>query len=265
MFQFDEDTRVDPVGAGRWRVHFTPRWNIGANPNGGYILATIVRALTAEVDKPDPLSVTAHYLRPTSVGDGEVGIEVVRSGRSHTHVEARLVQDTERVRVLAVFGDLDRADGPTLVRGQPPELPPPDECVGREPQQPIEGEAPSMMGRFESRFGPSAAAWMRGEASTEATITGWIRFADGRQPDVASLPLFADAFPPAVFALATPRRWVPTVELTVHVRARPAPGWLRARFDTRFLVDGYLEEDGELWDSEDRLVAQSRQLAMLLR
>jgi acyl-CoA thioesterase len=57
---------------------------------------------------------------------------------------------------------------------------------------------------------------------------------------------------------------VPTVELTVHVRARPVPGWLRCRFETRFVAGSYLEEDGELWDESDRLVAQSRQLAMLL-
>ena len=49
----------------------------------------------------------------------------------------------------------------------------------------------------------------------------------------------------------------------MHVRARPAPGWLRCRFSTRYISDGFMEEDGELWDSNDRLVALSRQLALL--
>ena len=58
---------------------------------------------------------------------------------------------------------------------------------------------------------------------------------------------------------------VPTIELTVHIRAVPAPGWLRTVMSTRFLMDGYLEEDGEIWDSTGTLVAQSRQFGMIFR
>jgi hypothetical protein len=54
---------------------------------------------------------------------------------------------------------------------------------------------------------------------------------------------------------------VPTVELTVHIRARPAAGPLRVSVTTVNLARGYLEEDVTIWDSADRLVAQSRQLA----
>jgi hypothetical protein len=146
-------------------------------------------------------------------------------------MEAYLVQGTERVRVLAAFGNFDHASGPSVIRSTPPALPPPEECLQRRRT----GDLPLPASTFMERF----------------------------EPDVASLPLFADSFPPAVFELA-PVSWVPTIELTVHVRARPTPGWLRARFETRFLVDGYLEEDGVIWDSSDRIVAQSRQLAMLL-
>lgn len=54
-----------------------------------------------------------------------------------------------------------------------------------------------------------------------------------------------------------------TTELTVHLRDRPAPGWLACRASTRFLIDGYHEEDFELWDRTGRLVAQARQLALV--
>jgi hypothetical protein len=49
----------------------------------------------------------------------------------------------------------------------------------------------------------------------------------------------------------------------VHVRAVPAPGPVRCVFRSRVVQGGLLEEDGEVWDSADRLVAMSRQLGMM--
>ena len=77
---------------------------------------------------------------------------------------------------------------------------------------------------------------------------------------VMLLLLVADALPPVTFDLGLPG-WAPTIELTVHLRAKPAPGWLRVVHSTRNLAGGYFEEDAEVWDSAGRLVAQSRQLA----
>lgn len=34
-------------------------------------------------------------------------------------------------------------------------------------------------------------------------------------------------------------------------------------FTTRFITGGSLEEDGEVWDETDRLVARSRQVALV--
>lgn len=55
-----------------------------------------------------------------------------------------------------------------------------------------------------------------------------------------------------------------TIELTVHVRARPRPGWLACRVSTSNVMDGLHEEDFDMWDSDGTLAAQSRQLAMVL-
>ena len=69
-----------------------------------------------------------------------------------------------------------------------------------------------------------------------------------------------DALPPVTFDLGL-IGWAPTLELTAHVRAKPAPGWLKVRHATRNMAGGMFEEDCEVWDSAGRLVAQSRQLA----
>lgn len=83
--------------------------------------------------------------------------------------------------------------------------------------------------------------------------------------DAFALMLIADAFPPTVFNARLPVAWVPTVEMTTQIRGIPAKGWLRCKFSTRFITGGVLEEDGEIWDSSGRLVALSRQLALMPR
>jgi acyl-CoA thioesterase len=59
---------------------------------------------------------------------------------------------------------------------------------------------------------------------------------------------------------------VPTVDLTVHIRAAlPLPGdFVLAVFRTREVSGGFLEEDGEIWSRDGRLLAHSRQLGVML-
>lgn len=71
--------------------------------------------------------------------------------------------------------------------------------------------------------------------------------------------MVTDALPPVTFDYEL-FGWAPTLELTAHVRADPAPGWLKLRISTCNFAGGLVEEDSEIWDSSGRLVAQSRQL-----
>ena len=87
-----------------------------------------------------------------------------------------------------------------------------------------------------------------------------MRFTDGRDADLLSLPLLVDSTAPSVLELGVAST---TVELTVYLRAQPAPGWLACRQPARFVSGGYHEEDFEVWDSAGALVAQSRQLAVV--
>ena len=54
-----------------------------------------------------------------------------------------------------------------------------------------------------------------------------------------------------------------TIQLTVHFRSRPQGTWAKLHVTTRHVIDGYHDEDTELWDEGGRLIAQSRQLAIL--
>lgn len=259
--EFDEDTALESAGDGRWRGAISERWSVfGGAPNGGYVVSLALQALTEELDRPDPATITAQFLAPCEVGPIDIEVDVLRPGRRVGTAVARLIQDgEERVRVTGMLTDLDRASGLNYAADGPPELPPLEDCVG----PPAELDLPPVIRRFDARLDPSTVGWAVGQPSGTARIAGWFRFADGRHPDVRSLPTFADAGPPVAFNVMDGPSWVPTLELTVHVRRRPVDGWLRGVFSSRFVVEGYHEEDGELWDADDRLVAISRQLALV--
>jgi hypothetical protein len=100
-----------------------------------------------------------------------------------------------------------------------------------------------------------------GEPLGNGEWLGYTEFTDKETIDVFSLLYFADSFPPPIFTHFGPSGWVPTVELTVQVRAVPKSGPLKVQFNTKMLTQGILEEDGLIWDCEDNLVAISRQTA----
>jgi hypothetical protein len=122
------------------------------------------------------------------------------------------------------------------------------------------------MGKVELRIHPDDAGYREDVArSGRPLMRGWFRLRSREPLDTIALLCAADAFPPTIFNADLPVAWTPTVELTAHVRSRPAPGWLRCQFATHFITGGFLEEEGELWDATGRLVAQSRQLALVPR
>ncbi|VXC00613.1 thioesterase family protein [Nocardioides sp. AX2bis] len=270
-YAFDEQTAVVPLGDGAWSADLHGGWTVGGGLNGGYLLAILGRTLgEALPGKPDPLSTSAYYVSAASPGPATVRVRVRREGRATATASVELVQDVEgrevvRVTALATCGDLGRAAGDVRTTAEPLVLPAPEDCVGATDVAP-EGTRtpPRLMSRFDLRIPREQAGWAVGRPSGRGEISAWFRLEGGREPDVLALLSAVDALPPVTFCLGLPG-WAPTLELTAHVRARPAPGWLRVRHATRNLAGGMFEEDCEVWDSADRLVAQSRQLALAPR
>ncbi len=260
--ELERDTRLVAAGESRFTGRVSENWGIYGNPQGGYLAVMMARALARSLPHPDPFTVTTHYLSSPHPGDVEIRVEVLRAGRSHSTGLARLIQDgKERVHTTAVFGDLGAIEGPTREVRRLPPIPSLEECEVR--VGPPSGS--SFTDRVQCRYVPGTTGFLDGQTGARMELGAHMRFTDGREPDALSLLLFADALPPPVLNAVEQRAWVPTLELTVHIRRRPNPGWLRGWFATRFLIDGYLDEDGELWDEHGQLVAISRQLARVQR
>jgi hypothetical protein len=102
-----------------------------------------------------------------------------------------------------------------------PVIPPPEHCVERSGTE--QGIELPILDRLDIRIHPER---VRAGQAGVAEVSGWIRLADGVGPTSSALVLFADAFPPSLFGSLGVVGWVPTIELTVHVRRRPVTGWI---------------------------------------
>ncbi|WP_244931904.1 thioesterase family protein [Nocardioides sp. W7] len=261
--EFDRQIALTPEGRGRYAADLDAGWSVGGGLNGGYLLALVGNAIRNSLPgKPDPLAVSAYYLSAARPGRATVTVDVRRDGGRVATASADLVQgDQARITVLATYGDLDGLGDDVRTTAPELDLPPVEECPRGSDAPPAVLEMAPIMGRFDMRFHPDDIGWVVGKPSGDGVMRAWFRLADGREPDPISLLMVLDALPPVTFNLGMPG-WAPTLELSAHVRAKPAPGWLKVRHETRNLAGGMFEEDCEVWDSTGRLVAQSRQLAM---
>ena len=258
MSQFEVETAVSRLEENLWRGELHKGWRIGTVPNGGYVLAVAGRVLRDALPHKDPLTVNAFYLAPTSLGPIDCKVEILRAGGNTSHAEVKMYQNDElKVHVTAAYTELDKLQGENWSRHARPAYLGWDECPPRG-NNPVEFRE-----RVELRFVEGGEVFAGGEPNGSGEFRGWAQLADGAAPDVISILMFADAFPPPVFSLYGPVGWVPTLDLSVQLRAHPAPGPLQARLCSRHLTHGVVEEDGEYWDSTGRLVAISRQTAKL--
>jgi acyl-CoA thioesterase len=266
MTVFDEATAIWPAGEGRYRVVPDDRFAIAGAVNGGVLLASMLRAVLDSSPHPDPVATSAHFLRAPRPEPAHVEVDWLKQGKVTATARATLIQDGRPVLETTVttgaLGDPAGAGGLSWT-GQPPRLPPIEECHGLE-----DGAGPRPFSGFakqvDVRLDPATSGWARGEPGGTPQMRGYFQLREDRDPDAYLLALAVDSMPPVVFGLAV-TGWSPTVELTWYMRAVPAPGVLRIAARSRLVSGGWFDEEAEVWDSAGRLVAQSRQLALVGR
>jgi acyl-CoA thioesterase len=140
-----------------------------------------------------------------------------------------------------------------------PAVPAPEEVPVVEPRP----EMPPFSRQWELRYaiGPPPFSGADGPTLTG----GWIRPLDDHPIDAALVAQITDAWLPAVFIRLTEPNAVPTIDLTIHFRADlPLPAdYVLVTFESRLSAGGFVEEDGSIWSRDGRLIAHSRQLALL--
>ncbi|SEP09889.1 Thioesterase-like superfamily protein [Trujillonella endophytica] len=260
---FDRATAVSVAEGGGAVAELDPGWEVGGGIlNGGYLMAIAARAALLGSPHPHPVAVSATFLRASAGGPASVSVTSGPAGRTLANGVAVLSTDagpalTAQV-TTATLGEV-----PVDWSAHPmPAVPAPEACVAA--LRPDGVPTPGLVQRLDIRFDPATTGWTEGRPAAEPRLRAWMRLSDGREPDPLALLLFADALPPAAYAIGR-MGWAPTVQLQVLVRALPAPGWCLVENVNTEVAGGWTDEDCRIWDSTGRLVAQSRQLARLPR
>jgi hypothetical protein len=255
---FDRDVMLEESGDARFGCVISDNWSVNGNPNGGYLMAMMAKAMVHLSDNKETPVITANYLARCVPGKAEIHVLEIARSRRFSRFEARLYQEgAEKIRALGTFVSDDHDSDLIRYETKAPELPPADACVPmpRLPQY-------TLFHHVDLRLDPACAGWLQGGPLADVSMnTGYFSFRDGRPIDFPALFLMIDAMPPAVMATQGMTAWVPTIELSVNVRNLPRTPRVRCNLRTRFITRGLLEADGELWDDEGNLAAFSRQIA----
>ena len=260
---FDADTAVEKLGEGRFAAAMSERWWVGKGPNGGYVAAVILKAIEASASPARaPRSLTVHFLEAPAAGPVEVAVAVEREGGRASFLSARLTQAGKtRATALAVLSENWSDEG--FSEAEMPEAGEPGELHTLDPAN--EGR-PNMLQNYRLRPALGERAFSGGPARNGA----WIRTREPRLLDAPLAATLLDTWFPAPFVKLDGPRGAPTIDYTVHFRsplppagATPEDAYLIA-FRSSTARHGFFEEDGELWSADGTLLAQSRQLALLL-
>jgi hypothetical protein len=259
--RFSAVSAVTPREPGYFSAELDPGWTIGGKPNGGYLLAVLARAATSMGAHHHATAISAHYLHSPEPGQVLIETEISRAGRSASQIRARMTQDGQAcVEALITASHLSGDSTPYWERGLPERSRSRyEECprlVGNLPN----GNQVALLEQIEVRLEPDSMGFTTGRPSGRGELHGWLTLPDAEAFDATSLVFAVDAFPPATFDIEF-SGWVPTLELTVYVRAIPAPGPVRVLQRAHLIDGGRVDESCFVWDVTGRLVAQGTQLA----
>jgi acyl-CoA thioesterase len=263
LSHFDRDTALTPLGDGRFAGRISEDFWVQSGPNGGYLAAIALRAAIAVVPETERSARSLHvrFLAPPKAETIELATEIVRKGRSMTTIGVRMQQQGRDVlHASACFSEPF-----STIAFQ--------DCTLPDARPLAESEAIEKRIPLNHRYDLWRAIGGGLRSSDRALSGGYVRFADPRPIDVLALAAFWDAWPPAAFARKIEQRFrgaAPTVEASIYFRRRvPLPNaapddYALLRVESLMAEEGFIEESAEIWSLDGFLLAQSRQLMLLI-
>ena len=262
-----DDIALKNLGNGSFSAEIVDSYWIVTGPNGGYLAALLVNAGELHVSKTSHQlrSFTTHYLTPPKLGQVEISVQTIRSGRSVDFLRLEMTQgDTPVLLATGAWAVGNETGIPPKL--EMPSAPLPESCPA--PARLTEKPA-RLHEQWDIRqVDPNLLVESSPDSDNKISATWWIRPAEETSMTSALVVAISDALPPPIFFSSAEVSLVPTINLTVHIRSEldsvswDPDTWILANFATRHASQGFLEEDGVLWHQDGTLLAMSRQLSL---
>lgn len=259
-FYFDQAVALQSLGTGRYSGSTHTSWLNMVGPFGGITAAVMLQSVMEHPHRlGNPVSLTVNFCAGVAEGAFEICAKPARTNRSTQHWQMELLQAGEIV-ITATAVTANRRNtfssnespvptvvkAQTLSRAQPPKLP----WTQRYDMRSITGHIP--------------AVWDDTEGDTLTQM--WVRDAQERAIDFASLTAIADSFFPRVFLRRKTLVPIGTVSMTVYFHADAAElsaldgGFILGQARAQCFFNGFFDQHAQLWSESGALLASTQQV-----
>ena len=268
--QFQNALLLELIAENKYRANLDSRYFVGKTPHGGYLNALMHKALILSVPHSVAISSSIQYLNRIENKDVVLEVEIFKISKGSSSGLVKLSQDNKICTVFnAICSDFEHMKGFNGLLTNLPDLyknTPMKDYKNLNYDVISPGFTPSFIHQLTCTVHPNHAWWDRdiGEDHAEARCSAYMQM-DGGVPDQFVLAFYVDVAPPVVSNKYGPLGWIPTYSLTTHIRQLPTTEILFVDFVAKDINKGYFEQDCNIWDLNENLVASSRQLTRILK
>lgn len=234
-------------------------WLQGRSAFGGLVAAAMLRVMRSVAPgERRPRSMQIAFVGPIPAGELTISVELLRSGRTVSSVEARATAGGLLCTSAAALFGLS-----TPARLEiPDEAPPPMPAIEASTPLPyLPGLTPVFTKHFEYFFAQGGIPF---SGSDERALGGYCRFAEPPERfDEEAVLAFVDAWPPPILPMLSEPCPVSTTMWMIDFLAEPlgTPGdaWWTYHTEAHGAAEGYARETSRLWTPDGRLASRGVQ------
>lgn len=257
---FDRETALISLGGGQYTIEAS---NVYRNPTGmafgGWVAAIAAKAVELHEDCRSKLvSQTTTYLSGIGPGKVAVSAKLLRSGSSTQFWRVELLQN-DRLAIAADIVTSNRRETDLNYQAKMPDAVPVERAMDMHGENPV---APQWVSTFKQKLAKGVPFTVND--TPEALV--WIKEADDRPLDRASLFSICDTPMPRTFFLSEVPRMGSTVSMSTYIYAtdediaEAGSGYLLLRVDGASARNCTTDSRVELWSANGTLLATSNQI-----